>query len=215
MSAGAIITASGTDVGKTVLAAALVEALNADYWKPIQAGLEGETDTDTVKRLANVGPEHLHREAYRLRTPCSPHLAAQRDALTIEPRKLVLPERSSTDTRPLIVEGAGGLLVPLTRTYLQIDQFATWDLPLVLCARTELGTINHTLLSLEAIKRRGLTLLGIAFIGTQNADTQRTIADISGAEILGTLPTLDPLNHETLREAFAKAFCAQDFLSKP
>jgi len=215
MTAGVIITATGTSIGKTVFAAALVDTLKADYWKPIQAGLDGETDTKTVQRLANASPERLHPEAYRLTTPCSPHRAAELDALDIDPKKLSTPVQSPNGTRPLIIEGAGGLLVPLTRTFLQIDQFATWNLPLILCACTQLGTINHTLLSIEAINSRGLSLQGIAFIGTQNPDTQATIADISGAKILGTLPMLTPLNHKTLKAAFAKAFCAQDCLPKP
>lgn len=197
-----IITGTDTGIGKTVFSAGLVAALHATYWKPVQSGLDEETDSETVARLAALPPHRRLPEAHRLVTPASPHLSAEIDGVAIDPDALVLPEIAG----PLVVEGAGGLLVPLTRTVLYADVFARWGAPLILCARTGLGTINHTLLSVAAIRARGIPLLGIAFIGDAHADNPRTIAEFSGVPILGRLPRLDPLDPETLAAAFAAGF---------
>jgi dethiobiotin synthetase len=140
-------------------------------------------------------------------TPASPHLAAEIDGVAIDHAALEPPVVDG----PLVIEGAGGLLVPLDRRTLTIDLFARWGLPVVLCARTALGTINHTLLSVEALKARGMPILGIAFIGEEKADSQRTIADFSGAKVLGRLPPLDPLTPESLAAAFSAGFSIRDF----
>jgi dethiobiotin synthetase len=199
-----IVTGTDTGIGKTVFAAALTGALKGVYWKPAQAGLDSETDSQTVVRLSG---QAVLPEAYRFRLAASPHKAAAAEGVTIDPAKLVLPQ---TDT-PLIVEGAGGLLVPLTEDTLFIDVFARWNVPLILCARTSLGTINHTLLSLEAIRARAIPLLGIAFLGEENKDSQRIIGKFSGAKILGRLGTVFPLNAENLARAFATGFDLGDF----
>ncbi|WP_087001371.1 dethiobiotin synthase [Rhizobium sullae] len=195
-----VVTGTDTGIGKTMFAAALTQALNGYYWKPVQSGLEEETDSQTVMRLGGVLPARIIPEAYRLKTPASPHLSARRDGITIASDRLALPE---TD-EPLIVEGAGGLLVPLTDRLLFADVFAGWQVPVILCARTALGTINHTLLSLEALKHRAIPILGIAFIGDENAETQRVIAEIGGVRSLGRLPWLPTVTPETLREAFSR-----------
>jgi dethiobiotin synthetase len=197
-----IVTGTDTGIGKTVFAAALTGALKAIYWKPVQAGLDGETDSQTVARLSGQG---VLPEAYRFKLAASPHRAAAAEGLTIDPARLVLPE---TDV-PLIVEGAGGLLVPLTEDMLYIDVFARWNAPLILCARTSLGTINHTLLSLEAIRARNIPLLGIAFIGEENKDSERIIAKLGGVKRLGRLDPVVPLNAENLSNAFAAGFSFQ------
>lgn len=202
-----IITGTDTGIGKTVFAAALTGALQASYWKPIQAGLDEDTDSDIVRRLTSLAPGRILPEAYRLRTPASPHLSAERDGIRLDPDTLVVPHIDG----PLIIEGAGGLLVPVTRQCLQIDLFRNWQAPLILCARTGLGTINHTLLSVEAIRARGLPLQGIAFIGEDPPDTVRTIADLSGVPVLGRLPWLEPLTPDTLAQAFAASFRREDF----
>ena len=196
---GFIVTGTDTSIGKTVVAAGLAAALGARYWKPVQAGLEGETDSDVVRRLA---PGVLvHDEAYRLTTPCSPHQAALIDGVEIDPARLALP----TGAGPLVVEGAGGVLVPLSEGLLFADQCAVWGLPVVLVARTELGTINHTLLSIEALRARGITLAGVVFVGEGNLESERVICAISGARRLGRLPLLNPLNAETLNAALAES----------
>ena len=206
---GPRLVVSGTDtgVGKTIFSAALAAALEAFYWKPVQSGLEGETDSATVARLGGLRQERVLPEAWQLRTPVSPHLAAERDGVAIDVEALAPPPVEG----PLVIEGAGGLLVPLTRSALTIDVFARWGLPVVLCARTALGGINHALLSLEALRLRKVPVAGIAFIGDEMPDTQATIAAFSGARVLGRLPHLDPLTPEALRDAFAANFRLSDF----
>jgi len=201
-----VVTGTDTDVGKTVFAAALTVALGAHYWKPVQAGLEDGSDASTVVRLG-VPAERVLPEAYRLTTPCSPHRAAEIDRVTIDPARLALPAVDG----PLVVEGAGGVLVPVTRTLLYADLFARWQAPVVLVARTALGTINHSLLSIEALRTRGVPILGVAFSGEAVEDSEATIAAIAGVRRLGRLPRLDPLTPETLATAFAANFRLEDF----
>lgn len=210
MSLPLVVTGTDTGIGKTVFSAALAGALGAHYWKPVQSGLEEETDSERVRRLARLPAQRILPEAYRLNTPASPHLAAELDGVAIDPDALVPPAVEG----PLVIEGAGGLMVPLTRTLLTIDQFARWGFPVVLCARTQLGTINHTLLSVEALKKRGIPLLGIAFIGDAMADSQATIGAFSGVKILGRLPRLAPLTPDALAAAFSAAFDLADFAPK-
>ncbi len=201
-----IITGTDTDVGKTVFAAALVQALRANYWKPVQSGVE-QIDTRTVQTLTGLPDDHFLPEAYVFSEPLSPHLASEIDGVEINFEKLKLPESE----RALVVEGAGGLMVPLTRENLQINLFKKWNAPVILCARTGLGTLNHTLLSLEALWARSVPLHGIVFIGDENEDNIRTIAGFSGEKILGRLPILQELSPESLKSAFEKHFKFEDF----
>jgi dethiobiotin synthetase len=204
-----VVTGTDTHIGKTVFAAGLTRLLEGIYWKPVQAGLDGETDTDTVRRLSGLDQSHFLTETWRLKLAASPHLAAEREELRIDPQALAIPSLH----RPLIIEGAGGLMVPLTRDELYIDVFARWKAPVVLCARTTLGTLNHTLLSVEALGRRGIPVMGIALIGDPHPDNERTLASMSGARVLGRLPLLDPLTPDSLRAAFEIAFPRKLFIS--
>jgi dethiobiotin synthetase len=207
MSGAFVITGTDTGIGKTVFAAALVAALDGVYWKPVQAGLDGETDSETVRRLSGLGPDRMLREAYRLVTPASPHLAASRDGIEIDVQALVLPRVE----RPLVAEGAGGAMVPLSDKLLQIDQFAAWGQPVIVCARTTLGTINHTLLTIEALRRREIDVHGVAFIGEAEPDVEATIARMGRARRLGRLRPVAPLRVDTLATAFREGFDVRDF----
>lgn len=203
-----IVTGTDTGIGKTVFAAALTGALGACYWKPVQAGIEdGGTDADRVAQLADLPCEQVLPESYCLETPCSPHRAAEIDGVVIEPARLALPQVDG----PLVVEGAGGVLVPISRTETYADQFARWGKPVVLVARTGLGTINHTLLSIEALRARGVPLLGVAFVGDPVEDSEATICAMGQVKRLGRLPLLDPLTPKALRTAFAAHFKLEDF----
>jgi dethiobiotin synthetase len=203
-----IVTGTDTGIGKTVFAAALAGALGAHYWKPVQAGIEDEgTDAQRVAHLSGLPRAQVLEEAYRLETPCSPHLAAEIDGVTIDPARLALPKVEG----PLVVEGAGGVLVPISRRETYADQFARWGAPVVLVARTQLGTINHTLLSVEALRARGVPILGVAFVGESVEDSEITTCAMGGVRRLGRLPRLDPLTPETLRAAFARGFYLEDF----
>ena len=202
-----VITGTDTGIGKTVFSAALTDALGACYWKPIQSGLQEETDSETVLRLGRMPSKRILPEAWRLNTPVSPHLSAEIDAVTISPDALEPPDTNL----PLIIEGAGGLLVPLTRHKTFVDVFSRWRIPVVLCARTGLGTINHTLLSLEAMRQRRIPVFGVAFIGDAYPDTQQIIEEMGDVRILGRLPRLEPLTPDTLRRAFRENFDTSSF----
>lgn len=208
MSTRIVVAGTDTDIGKTIFSAALVQALDGYYWKPIQAGLAGETDSETVARLSGLPASRILAETYRLNTPASPHFAAERDGIEIDTTRL----RPQDHPAPLVIELAGGLDVPLTRRLLQIDLLAEWKIPVLLCSSTRLGTINHSLLSIEALKRRAIPILGIAFIGEEIPDTETVIPAFGGVRRLGRLPRISDLNRETLRRAFAANFSVADIL---
>ncbi|WP_421989337.1 dethiobiotin synthase [Qipengyuania sp.] len=201
-----VVTGTDTDVGKTVFAGGLAVALGAQYWKPVQAGLEDGSDAARVAALG-VPKAHILPEAYRLTTPFSPHRAAELDGLAIDPARLVLPEVEGS----LVVEGAGGALVPVTRELLYADLFAQWRAPVVVVARTALGTINHSLLTIEALRKRGVPIIGMAFVGEAQEDSEATICAIGEVARLGRLPLLDPLGADSLAAAFADNFEIEAF----
>jgi dethiobiotin synthetase len=203
-----IIAGTDTEVGKTVVSAMLSAALEADYIKPLQSGAREDSDSRTVRTLANLSKDRIHPELYRLSQPLSPHRAAELDGVEIDIERL---QNLPNTARPLIIECAGGLLVPVTRKLLQIDAAAAWRAPFVLVARTTLGTINHTLLSIEALESRRLPLQGIVFVGEANLDNERTICEMSGAKRLGRLPRLPHLDRSALLKAFADNFSTADF----
>ena len=207
MSRRILLTGTDTDVGKTVFAAALTAAIGGCYWKPVQSGLDQGGDSAAVATLAGIDVDRIFPEAYRLATPCSPHLAAEIDGVTIDPARLT-PRASE---RPLVIEGAGGALVPLTRSLLYADLFARWGAPAVVVARTTLGTINHSLMTIEVLRARQVPILGIAFVGDAVEDSEATITAMGGVRRLGRLPRLDPLTPEALRGAFAANFRLEDF----
>lgn len=207
MKRGFVVTGTDTGVGKTVFAAALAGALDAHYWKPVQAGLDEPSDTHRVAELSGLLADRIVPEAYRLLTPCSPHRAAAIDGVTIDPARLALPDVPG----PLVVEGAGGVAVPLSPDRLFMDQFAHWQVPVILVARTALGTINHSLLTIEALRAREIPIHGIAFVGDEQADSEETIARMGGVLRLGRLPHFASLNAATLQAAFAANFSLQDF----
>ncbi|MGY3034267.1 dethiobiotin synthetase [Bradyrhizobium sp. USDA 4354] len=205
-----VVTGTDTGVGKTVFSAGLAGLLGANYWKPVQAGLEQETDSKCVRRLGGLSSDRIVPELYRLRTPASPHSSAEIDGVRIDTETLRLPDSGE---RQLVIEGAGGLMVPLTARTLYIDIFERWQLPVVLCARTGLGTINHSLLSIEALRKRQIRILGIAFIGERNAETESAICEIGRVRWLGRLPWLVPLTDDRLQAAFKDSFLSSDFLN--
>jgi dethiobiotin synthetase len=208
MSRRIVVTGTDTGIGKTAFAAGLADRLGACYWKPIQSGLEDETDSEIVARLSGLSSDRILPERYRLTTPVSPRQSAAIDGVNIDVAALEVPD---TGNRPLVIEGAGGLMVPLDQGALYIDVFARWRCPVVLCARTSLGTINHSLLSLEALRRRGIDVLGVAFIGESHPESERAISEIGRVRRLGRLPLISPLTRGTLCEAFAASFNASDF----
>lgn len=208
MTSRIVVTGTDTGIGKTVFSAGLAGFLGARYWKPVQAGIKEETDAQLVARLGGLPADRIVPERYRLRTPASPHQSAALDGVRIDPAALDVPD---VGDRPLVIEGAGGLMVPLDSGTLYIDVFARWRLPVVLCARTALGTINHSLLSVEALRKRGIDILGIAFIGENNPESERAICEIGQVRRLGRLPWLAPLAADTLQATFKASFRREDF----
>ncbi|MGI9369178.1 MAG: dethiobiotin synthase [Ruegeria sp.] len=191
-----IVTGTDTGVGKTVFSAGLTAALGATYWKPVQSGLEETTDSEIVQALSG---QPVLPEAYRLSIPASPHLSAEDMGIEIDLNQLDLPKLGG----PLVVEGAGGLMVPLTRKAYFLDQIARWGAPVILVARTQLGTINHTTLSLMALRNAGCPVVGVAFVGSAEPEVEQTIVEMSAVKHLGRLDMIDDLDRDTLGHAFA------------
>lgn len=209
MSGTFVITGTDTDIGKSVFAAALTAALGAHYWKPVQAGLADGTDSETVARIGGVDPARILPERHRLKIPASPHFSAAQEGIVIGLDDLDVPQVDG----PLIIEGAGGALVPVNPDLLFADLFAHWGLPVIIVASTSLGTINHSLLTVEALRTRGVPIHGMAFIGAENVDSEQTICRIGAVRHLGRLPMLDQLTPEPLRDAFDAHFNMADFIS--
>jgi dethiobiotin synthase len=191
---GLFVTGTDTDVGKTLVSSWLLTQLDASYWKPVQAGVMPETDSSVVRRLAEIEPDRILPEAYMLPEAIAPHEAARRAGIAIDMAKFVPP----VSDRLLVVEGAGGLMVPLTDTAYVIDLAAELHLPLILVARSTLGTINHTLLSLEAIRRRGLPLAGVVINGPETPHNRAAIERYGQVEVIAEIPWLDVVNRSTL-----------------
>ncbi len=191
-----IVCGTDTNVGKTVVSALLVQGLGATYWKPVQSGLEEGGDRERLCRLLNLPDERWLPEAYRFQAPVSPHWAAEQETCCIHPNQLVLPAIPG----PLVVEAAGGLMVPLNRQWLQIDQLQHWRLPLILVARSGLGTINHTLLSLEALRLRKLPILGLVLNGPSHPDNPKTLEQFGGVPVIAELPPMPNLTAAALAE---------------
>ncbi len=185
-----IICGTDTDIGKTLISSFFVRGLNSFYWKPIQSGIESQTDSQTVKRLAQVNKDKIIKEAYVFTKPLSPHWAAEIDQKTINFDMLKLPKVNG----PLIVETAGGLMVPLTRNFLQIDQIKQWNLPVILVCKSSLGTLNHTLLSIEALKRRNIEILGLVVNGEKHLDNPKTLVEFSGIPLITEFPHIKKID---------------------
>lgn len=193
------VTGTDTNVGKTVISAILTLGLDAAYWKPIQSGLDEITDTEFVQRVTELDDSHFIPERFRLTQPLSPHAAAAIDHTQISLTDFHLPP---TNKPRLIVEGAGGLMVPLNDRDLMIDLIRWLNLPVCLVARSSLGTINHTLLSLAQLRRSQISILGIILNGESNPSNRAAIAHYGQVPILGEVDRLDAIDPATLKTAF-------------
>lgn len=192
------ITAIGTDSGKTLFSAILTEHLKADYWKPVQAGYP--RDTDQVQTWITNSTSVFHPERYLLKTPASPHAAAKIDGVAIKLSDFTLPDT----THPLVVEGAGGVLVPINDTDYVIDLAKHLKLPVILVANLYLGSINHTLLTIEYLKAKGFAVAGLVFNGPSNPESERIIEMKSGWPVILRIEQEQHINKETIRKYAAK-----------
>jgi dethiobiotin synthetase len=205
------ITGTDTNVGKTLVSALLCAALDAIYWKPIQTGTREGTDRATVTRLAEFSRDRTIPEAYRFAPPVSPHLAARRAGVRIELRKIRMPRIALREN--LIVEGAGGALVPINGTQLMTHLMKHLRLPVLLVARTSLGTINHTLLSVAALRAARLDLRGVVMSGAPNLENRRAIEHYGDTPVVGSIPLLKRINRAALLETFHTNFDRQVFVA--
>ena len=195
-----IICGTDTDVGKTIVSSFFVQGLKGIYWKPIQSGTEEGTDTKTVCKLLNLEPNRHLSERYKFKAPVSPHWAAEKESRHIEASNLNIPSLDKL----IIIETAGGLMVPLNRNWLQIDQIKAWGGAIILVARTGLGTLNHTLLSLEALKNRNINVLGIVLNGPPHSDNPKTLEQFGDTKILARLPIFEEVNAKSLSQEWNK-----------
>ncbi len=194
------VTGIGTEVGKTVIAAILTEALEADYWKPVQAGDLDYSDTHKVRDLVSNDKSVFHPETHALNHPMSPHAAAERDGVEISLDDFQLPQTENN----LIVEGAGGLMVPLNSKDCIIDLIEKLDIEVVLVSRNYLGSINHTLLSVEALQNRSIKIRGIIFNDKENKDTESVILKMTGLKCLGRVEFEENLSSESISRLAVK-----------
>ena len=192
---GLFVTGTDTNVGKTVVSATLMQRYGREarlrYWKPIQTGIEQDDDTAEVVRLGECRPDAVIEPGVRLQRPLSPHLAARLSGVAIELQPLV--DTAANARRTLIVEGAGGVLVPVNERDFMVDFMSRLGLPVLIVSRSTLGTINHTLLTIEALRRRSLTIAGVVMVGPPDADNREAIEQRGGVHVVGELPIFEPL----------------------
>jgi dethiobiotin synthetase len=198
------ITGTDTGVGKTVVSALFCAALDAIYWKPIQTGTREGTDRKTVMELARLPRARTLPETYRFAPPVSPHLAVRRAGVRIALRRIRMPRIAAREN--LIVEGAGGALVPINESQLMTDLMRHLKLPVLLVARTALGTINHTLLSLAALRAARLPVRGVVMVGKPNRENQKAIERYGNISVVGTVPWLKKIDRKLLVKAFNENF---------
>lgn len=205
------ITGTDTGVGKTAVSALLCAALDAFYWKPIQTGTRDGTDRKAVMDFAGISLNRTIPESYRFSPPVSPHLAAERARARIQLEKIEMPKIAAREG--LIVEGAGGVLVPINDHQLMIDLMRRLKLPVLLVCRTSLGTINHTLLSLAALRAAKLVIRGVVMVGKQNRDNRDAIERYGKTQVVGFLPHLRRIDRNGLLRVFRQEFHRRIFAS--
>ena len=192
-----VVVGIGTDIGKTVVSAVLCEALQANYWKPLQAGIESATDSQTVRTMISEHlkcfPEHLV-----LKSPESPHSAAEKENIEIISSQIEPP---SNTHMPLIIEGAGGLMVPLNRKETFADLFRRWKFPVILVSKPYLGSINHTLLTVETLNRYEVPIAGMIFNGDRHLSSEEIILEMTGLTLLGHVPLIKDMHRESIKQA--------------
>jgi len=206
---GYFVTGTDTNVGKTVLSALLTAALDAVYWKPVQTGASEGTDREAVRKWAGAREELLPLERYRFDPPISPHLASREGGVRIALDAFELPEAPAG--RRWIVEGAGGVMVPLNERDLMRDLMRTIGFPVIVAARTSLGTINHTLLTLASLRDAHLPICGVALVGDKNIENRRAIEHFGNVRVIGHIPNLENIDRATLLGVYEKYFDHQVF----
>jgi dethiobiotin synthase len=202
------VTGTDTNVGKTVLSSLLVAALNGTYWKPIQTGSSEGTDRQQVMQWVDIPESRTVAECYCFEPPVSPHLAAEAAGIAIDLGNIQPPPVSAP---PLIIEGAGGVMVPINDSDLMLDLMVKLGAPVVVASRTALGTINHTVLSVRALRHAGVCIKGVVMIGDENTDNERAIERYGAVPIIGRIPLLTCICYKTLLQVFEAEFDQEAF----
>jgi dethiobiotin synthetase len=202
------VTGTDTGVGKTLLSALLVAALDRKYWKPIQTGACEGTDRETVMKWAGITSDQTYPESYVFDPPVSPHLAAHQDGTVIHMHRIQRP----ASKQALIIEGAGGVLVPINDDVVMLDLIRQLGAPVVVAARTTLGTINHTLLTLAAIRDANVQAAGVVMIGKENRENCRAVERYGCVPVIGVIPRLETINRQTLLSVFQQHFDSRAFV---
>ena len=196
------VTGTDTGIGKSLVSAILMLGLDASYWKPIQSGLLDQSDTDWIKEVTERPSELFYPETYRLRNPLSPHESARLDGVEIKLSDFQLPETKGT----LIVEGAGGVLVPINQRQFMLDLIDYLELPVIVVAKSGLGTINHTLLTLQSLKSKKIPILGVVLSGDKNARNAETIEFYGNIPVIAQIERIKNFSPENLRRAYSRSF---------
>lgn len=198
------VSGTDTDIGKTVVSGVLVAGLKARYWKPVQTGLREGTDSDWIRARTGIPASHVFPEAYTLQEPLSPHAAAARENVHIDLDDFSLPRVPSGEA--LIVEGAGGIMVPLNKDHYMLDLIKQLGLPVLLVARSGLGTINHTLLSLTQLRRSDIEIAGVVMNGPRNPGNREAIETYGGVDVVAEVEPLAELSSASLAACFERCF---------
>ncbi len=202
------VTGTSTDIGKTVVSGVLVAGLRAHYWKPVQTGLNEGTDTDWIRRHTAIPESRIHRETYSLQQPLSPHAAAVLENVEIKLDAFAIPDVPVDEF--LVVEGAGGIMVPLNRQHYMLDLIKSLNIPVLLVADSQLGTINHTLLSLLQLRRCGIAIVGVVMNGPKNQGNREALEFYGEAPVLAEIEQLSDLNPASLEICFQQCFKSQE-----
>lgn len=201
---GLFVTGTDTNIGKTIVCAALLHRYRKNcalrYWKPVQTGFPEDDDTATVRALGQCVDAEILAEGIRLPRPLSPHLAARLHGKEIQMQELLAPAARANTSRAWIVEGAGGLLVPLNASHLMMDCIVALGMPTLIVARSSLGTINHTLLTLEALRARAQKIAGVVMVGECNTENRRAIEEYGKISVLGEMPHFSQLTSTVLAD---------------
>ena len=208
MTKSLFVTGTDTNVGKTLLSALLVAALDAIYWKPIQTGAREGTDRRTVIELAEIPEAQTIPESYCFEPPVSPHLAAEAKGVRIDLARIRPP---TNPAKPIVAEGAGGILVPINDSELMLDLARHLGFPVLIAARVALGTINHTLLTVRALRCAKIPLVGVVMIGDRNRDNERSVEHFGAVPVVGTTPWFDTMNRKALLDVFRGSFDQKQF----
>ncbi len=215
---GVFVTGTDTNIGKTVVCAAMMHRYRAlsglRYWKPVQTGFPGDDDMQTVRVFGQCTEDEIYAEGVRLPAPVSPHLAAALAGTEIFMQEISSLAIRHDEDRTWIVEGAGGVLVPLNESQLMIDFIAALKLPVVIVARSSLGTINHTLLTLEALRTRQQKIAGVVLVGERSAENRRAIEQYGNISVLGEMPRYDALSPEALKDWARRELDPENALEK-